>query len=61
MVRWTDYLALLIATLGVLFLTLLNRRKVRQSVRSQEFQSRLVLSAQILLLAAWILLVLVQV
>ena len=61
MVRWTDYLALLIATLVVLFLTLLHRQKVHQSVRSREFQNRLVLSSQILLVVAWILLVLVQV
>jgi hypothetical protein len=60
MVRWTDYLALLIATLVVLFLTLLHRQKVHQSVRSREFQGRLVLSSQILLVVAWILILLVQ-
>ena len=60
MVLVTDYLALVIATVAVLYLTYLNRRHPLSSVHHQDFSNRLIQSAQVLLVVAWILLVLVR-
>ena len=61
MVLVTDYLALLIATVAVLFLSYLNHRHPLKSIPHQDFANRLVQSAQVLLAVAWILLLLVRV
>ena len=60
MVLVTDYLALVIATVAVLYLTYLNRRHPLSSPVHQDFANRLIQSAQVLLVVAWILLVLVR-
>ena len=60
MVLVTDYLALVIATVVVLFLSVLNYRHQPASILQKDFQNRLVQSAQVLLVVSWILILLVQ-
>lgn len=60
MVLVTDYLALVIATVAVLCLSVLNHRHQPASILQKDFQNRLVQSAQVLLVVSWILILLVQ-
>lgn len=60
MVLATDYLALVIASVAVLCLSVLNHYHQPASVQVKDFQNRLVQSAQVLLVVSWILILLVQ-
>ena len=60
MVLATDYLALVIATVVVLCLSVLNHYHQPASVLKKDFQNRLVQSAQVLLVVSWILILLVR-
>lgn len=60
MIRLTDYLALILATLVLLVVSLLHYRNQYRSASARELGNRLVLSAQVLLAVSWILILLAQ-
>ena len=60
MIRSTDYLALILATLLVLLVSVLHYQNPHRTVKAQELANRLVLSLQVLLAVSWILILLAQ-